>query len=53
VKGVEHSVEDAPRDLYEKHDKNLKDVLGIVHSMQDELEEMRNLAAEYETEKGF
>jgi hypothetical protein len=53
VNGVENSVPNAPRDLYEEHDKNLKDVLAIIHSMQDELAAMRNLAAEYETVKGF
>lgn len=51
--GAELSGPKEPQDLYERHSKNLEDVLGIVHSLQDELAEMRNLAAEFESEKGF
>jgi hypothetical protein len=50
--GVEESIPNA-QDLYEKHEKNLQNILAIAHSMQDELAAMRNLAADHETEKGF
>lgn len=53
VNGVDDCIPSAPRDLYEKHDNNLKGILALVHSMQDELAEMRDLAAKINAEKGF
>ena len=51
--GAEPIILNEPQDIYERQSKNVGDVLAIVHSMQDQLTELRNLAKEFESEQGF